>query len=79
MQWPPAYKKVILQPGDETAIHSGGRGGLSIIHAEPMPGEESSTPVEESILTQEEAAYLGPWLDWMERVDFENLWNKDSS
>ncbi len=30
MQWSPAYKKVILAPGDEHAIHSGGKGGLQI-------------------------------------------------
>jgi hypothetical protein len=28
MQWPPAYSKIILQPGDEYAIHSGGKGGV---------------------------------------------------
>jgi hypothetical protein len=30
MQWPPAYSKIILQPGDEYAIHTGGKGGLSM-------------------------------------------------
>jgi hypothetical protein len=30
MQWPPAYSKIVLQPGDEHAIHTGGKGGLSM-------------------------------------------------
>ena len=30
MQWPPNYKKIILEPGDEYAMHSGGIGGLTI-------------------------------------------------
>ena len=30
MQWAPTYKKVILAPGDEYAIHRGGKGGLQI-------------------------------------------------
>ncbi len=30
MQWPPAYSKIILQPGDEYAIHTGGKGGVAM-------------------------------------------------
>ena len=30
MQWPPNYKKIILQPGDEYAIHDGAKGGLQM-------------------------------------------------
>ncbi len=30
MHWPPEYRRVILEPGDEYAIHSGGTGGLSV-------------------------------------------------
>jgi hypothetical protein len=71
MQWPPAYNKVILEPGNESAIHSGGRGGLSIQSSEPQPAEVSNR---ESILTEQDEAYLVPWAEWMERVDFEKLW-----
>ena len=28
VQWPPKYKKIILDPGAEYAIHSGGKGGV---------------------------------------------------
>ena len=30
MTWPPNYKKVILEAGDEYAIHNGGKGGLQL-------------------------------------------------
>lgn len=30
MKWPPAYSKIVLEPGDEYAIHSGGKGGLAM-------------------------------------------------
>jgi hypothetical protein len=30
MQWPPRYKKVVLNRGNESVYHSGGKGGLSI-------------------------------------------------
>jgi hypothetical protein len=30
LNWPPAYKKIILNTGDELASHNGGKGGLSV-------------------------------------------------
>lgn len=30
LSWPPAYQKVVLEPGDEYATHSGGKGGLQM-------------------------------------------------
>lgn len=30
MQWPPQYKRVIIEAGDEYAVHTGGKGGLSM-------------------------------------------------
>lgn len=28
LQWPPNYKRVILEAGDENAVHSGGKNGV---------------------------------------------------
>lgn len=55
MQWPPNCKKIILEPGDEYAIHSGGKGGLQISVAqiiedhedEPIVSAELRAAVEE--------------------------------
>jgi len=30
LSYPPNYQKIILEPGDESAMHSGGTGGLSM-------------------------------------------------
>ena len=30
MQWPPAYKRIIMEAGDEVALHSGGKGGVRL-------------------------------------------------
>ncbi len=37
MSWPPAYKRVVLEAGDDYAIHSGGTGGLHL--SRPSVGE----------------------------------------
>ena len=50
LQWPPHYKKIVLIPGDDTAIHSGGKGGV-----------EMNTKV-----VQEDDPRLEPWEKWME-------------
>lgn len=72
IQWPPAYNKVILDPGDEAAIHSGGKGNP----ASPMsPLEEDEAQEGEGAPIDE--ARLKPWIDWMEKVDFEKLWTQD--
>jgi hypothetical protein len=41
MQWPPNYKRVVLEPGDEFAIHSGSKGGLNV--SSPLV-EEADAP-----------------------------------
>ncbi len=30
VSWPPNYKKIVLEPGDEQAFHSGGKGGIQM-------------------------------------------------
>ena len=30
LSWPPTYKQTVLVPGDETAYHTGGRGGVRL-------------------------------------------------
>jgi hypothetical protein len=43
IHWPPNYKKIVLNPGDEFAYHRGGKGGLSM-------GPLRVTEVEEPVL-----------------------------
>jgi hypothetical protein len=69
MQWPPAYKKMVLEYGDETAIHTGGNGGLNVLTSAGIPEEEVS-------LSLEEREALSPWIEWMERVNFAAWWDR---
>ena len=39
MHWPPEYRRVVLEPGDEYAVHSGGTGGLSVSPPQVGGGE----------------------------------------
>lgn len=71
MQWPPEYKKIILEEGDGYAIHSGGKGDISM---GPPSVELVSNAVPEVELDSES---LEPWLVWFDQVDFESLWNKE--
>ncbi len=38
--WPPDYSKVVLEPGDEFAQHSGGKGGLRLGSAHVVETED---------------------------------------
>jgi hypothetical protein len=69
MQWPPTYSKVILNAGDETAIHSGCKGSLTLSGPKVAQAEQAA-------LSKGEQEMLSPWLDWMEKSDFEALWNR---
>ena len=79
MQWPPAYKKIVLEAGDEYASHSGGKGGLRIGPPQITLGNETGVPALGEIeLTEEEEMRLRPWADWLEKVDFDALWDGDN-
>ncbi len=67
MQWPPNYSRIVLEPGDETAIHSGGKGNLHT-HTEVQEAEEEAVAVD--------APELEPFNLWFEQIDFESLWNR---
>jgi hypothetical protein len=39
LRWPPRLEKLVLEPGDVTAVHTGAKGGIrvSAIAATPLP------------------------------------------
>ncbi|MBI3243102.1 MAG: hypothetical protein HYZ49_12485 [Chloroflexi bacterium] len=47
MHWPPEYKRVILEAGDEMAIHSGGKDGL--VMSPPRLGEAEAPDLSEEM------------------------------
>jgi hypothetical protein len=68
VQWPPAYKMIILEPGDQDTRHSVGKGSLRM-------GPLQATQAEPAELIEE--FRLIPWLKWFEEVDFDSMWDKN--
>ncbi len=60
----PYLKKVILNQGDAYANHTGGKGGISLKVAE-VNGAHN-----------EDSTRLAPWIEWIDTVDFDSLWNE---
>jgi hypothetical protein len=44
IEWPPHYEMVVLERGDESVAHAGGRGGLSITRFRPVRPLLTSPP-----------------------------------
>jgi hypothetical protein len=44
MRWPPNYEKLILEHGDEAAIHVGGKGGLRVGQVAVAPAPAGEVP-----------------------------------
>jgi len=67
VQWPPAYKMIILEPGEKDTRHN-----VSKVNSRIGPRQVTQAleigPIEEFRLI--------PWLKWMEKVDFDNMWGK---
>lgn len=62
MQWPPKYQKIVLEPGDEYALHSGSKGGLR------MGSLQISEAKDEPELSEELRAALD---EVLENLDFD--------
>jgi len=78
LQWPPAYKKVVLQTGDEYAYHSCSKGDLAIERVS-LSQDQAQEPVSDAAnITSGQSAddsldhddsmpadTLQPWLKWL--------------
>jgi hypothetical protein len=47
LRWPPDYQKLVLEHGDDTAIHVGGKGGLRVGQAVVAPAAAADVPTAE--------------------------------
>jgi hypothetical protein len=68
MQWPPKYKKIILETGDENASHSCGKGGVSIQSPEVLQKPDNQTNT---------APDLTVWEEWLNKLDFDSWWDRE--
>jgi len=67
VQWPPAYKMIILDPGEKDTRHN-----LSKVNSQRGASQVKQTKEIEPI----EEFRLIPWLKWMEKVNFASRWDK---
>jgi hypothetical protein len=73
LRWPPNYKKVVLEPGDEQAVHNGSKGGLRL--QSPKMESQGSREADDVVLSDELRAALEEVLadidfdDWPEATD----------
>ena len=47
LRWPPDYEKLVLEHGDDTAVHVGGKGGLRVGQAVVAPAVAADVPDDE--------------------------------
>lgn len=76
VKWPPNYQKIVLEPGDINAVHSGGTGGLSV-HAPRVTTRQDDrleAPELEPDGTLSDHT-LAPFIVWMEQTGFDSLWD----
>ena len=89
MQWPPAYRKIVLEPGDEYAFHSGNKGisdirqldgtgvDKTLLTGGPRPGVDETHG--DNNAEGEESGItdgLRPWLDWMKGANLDDESNE---
>lgn len=78
MQWPPNYKKIVLEPGDEQAYHSGGSVRPELASALPASDEErlggeplrdAGAPAADPADEPDPHQPPPPWLRWLDDYD----------
>ena len=67
VQWPPAYKMVVLKQGEKDTRHNVSRLNTRVI-SDSVQQHDEAEPVEEFRLL--------PWIQWMDKVDFASRWNQ---
>jgi hypothetical protein len=60
MRPPPNYQKVVLEPGDESAVHVGGKGGVRIGQLAVTSTDTGDAPAEERA-----------WREWLDSIGIE--------
>lgn len=66
VSWSPEFQKIVLEPGDELAIHSAGTGGLSM--GAPEVSQQEETPDADEIYR------LEAWEGFLAEMNFADLW-----
>ena len=68
--WQP-WKKIILEPGDIYAAHSGSKGLQSLVSLQVNQNNEYDPPPATDPSVQD--PYLDPWVRWLDEMDLDDL------
>ena len=74
ISWQPSFKKIVLEGGDEFSIHRGGKGGLIMGGAQITRANDSDAKGDPEL---HEDTRLTPWETWMDKSDFDHLWDDE--
>lgn len=72
IQWPPVYKKTVLEEGDLFAAHSADKGGLGMGAPGASGLATSRDQAQEGDDLPLDHPSLDPWADWADHFDFGN-------
>ncbi len=75
IRWEPEFQRTVLEPGDESAAHSGGKGGLQLGPLQ-IDGAQAPAARDEAHLSDDDPT-LRPWSKWLDDADFESRWHDD--
>lgn len=85
LQWPPSYRKIVLNPGDEYVQHSCSKGGLVLgapsfttYDANLLPGDIDAQDFGDALPDAGDSAQaeaddrLEPWMKWLKNADLDS-------
>jgi len=67
VQWPPSYKMIVIEQGEKDTRHN-----VSKVKART----KSIQVTKKKEIGAIEEFRLIPWIQWMEKVNFDSMWNK---
>ena len=76
IHWEPEFKKTLLEVGEDSAIHSASKGALATGSSQADAADFPAR--QEAAQLSNEDPRLNPWLTWLEKIDFESLWDDDA-
>ncbi len=78
INWGPQFQRIILEVGDNHAIHSASRGSPQMGSSQLGAADaEDAPPAAQGNRPAEDDPRLGPWSTWLDETDFEDLWNDE--
>ncbi len=76
IKWEPQFQRIILEAGDDHAIHSASKGTLQTESSQPEAADaaDAPPPIQGGRPSGDDPS-LAPWLTWLDDTDFEDLWD----